>query len=102
MSRRKDQKCPLQVEELEARDTPCAPAFPFSTGIYRAADAMPAQVQVVEHSPVCLSGYVVTGEVIGPANGGTHLPHGQVTPMMRCGNHNETLVRARRRAAKRK
>jgi hypothetical protein len=52
MSRRKNQKSSLRVEELEARDTPSVPAFSFSTGIYRAADAMPSQAQAAEQQDV--------------------------------------------------
>jgi hypothetical protein len=95
MSRRRNQKSSLQVEQLEARDTPSAPAFAFSTGSYRAADAVPPQAQAVQHAPVFLHAPVVQGEVMCPPGG-----DGPNTLAMMF-NHNETLVRDRRRAAKR-
>ena len=104
MARRKEQKRHLQVERLEDRDTPSAARSPFYAGIVHAGAVMPPQAQAAEHSPVCFNAVVVTPEV-GPATvtclDGGFVTQGQATAKIAM-NHNETLVRDRSRAAKRK
>jgi hypothetical protein len=95
MSRRQHQKCQLQVEKLEACDTPSV-SFPFYTGIVQASTVVPPQA--VAHSAVCLNA-TVDGPVLCSGEG--FVPAGQVTARI-TGNHNETLVRDRTRAGKRK
>jgi hypothetical protein len=95
MSRRQQQKCPLQVEKLEARDTPSV-SFPLYAGIVRAGAVVAPQA--VAHSAVCLNP-VVDGSVL--SSGAGFVPAGQVTARI-MSNHNETFVRDRTRATRRR
>jgi hypothetical protein len=96
MNRRKVQKHSLQVEGLDARDNPSAPAFPFYAGIVEAGAEVPPQA--VANSAVCLDA-VVDGPVL--CLDGGFVPDGQAVPKL-AANHNETFVRDRTRARKRK
>lgn len=94
MSRRQQQKCPLQVENLEARDTPSV-SCPIGAGVIPVGAVVAPQA--IAHSAACLNA-VVGDSALGSSAG--FATASMVTGRV-LSNHNETFVRDRKRNARR-